>query len=252
MNQPAGLDAVAHQPWTAAGQLLRTPRYELLGASPAGVPVLLHHGFLVDGNLPWHRSGLAGELLHRGRGAVLLHEHYVREVDDARAFGHACDLLLAESLSLVVDDLGVAGVDVVADATGCAPALIAAANDSRIRKLVLRGVSTVPISTVPISTVPAAAARIAPPASDAPTFAEIDLGLACPHGRVEPLPPSPGLRLDLRAVTAATLLIRAYGDESAASDLAAALPRVTVHRGAGTWPDWDGPTIRAAADFLTS
>jgi hypothetical protein len=41
----------------AAGMRLSVPKVERHGAG-AGIPVLLHHGFLIDFNSLWHRSGM--------------------------------------------------------------------------------------------------------------------------------------------------------------------------------------------------
>jgi hypothetical protein len=64
------------------------------GAGP-GVPVLLHHGFLVEFNSLWHRSGVVRQLVSDGLEVVLIVEHFLREAGDAHAFGHDTALLLA-------------------------------------------------------------------------------------------------------------------------------------------------------------
>lgn len=240
VNRFPDLARSVHVPWTAAGYVLRTPRYARLEAGQVAVPVLLHHGFLIDGNAPWYCSGLVRQLQEGGRDVVLVTEHHVRRVDDARAFGHACDLLLAETLALVVDSLGVPEIDVVAYGAGCAPALIAAANDGRIRRLALRGVASVPLAGSGLK------ASVAPAADWSATAAELDLGLRCQHGRVAPLRPARAIRMGLRDVAAETLLIGTGGDGPAVRRLAEVLPRAT----SGTWPRWGESAARDVAGFL--
>jgi pimeloyl-ACP methyl ester carboxylesterase len=106
-------------------------------AADLGVPVLLHHGFLIDFNSLWHRSGVVQQLATDGPEVVLIIEHFLREAGDAHAFGHGTVLLLAEALADVIDELQRPSVDIVAAGAGVAPALVAAANDDRIRRLVL-------------------------------------------------------------------------------------------------------------------
>jgi hypothetical protein len=63
-----------------------------------GVPVLLHHGFLVDFNSLWHRSGVVRRLVGDGLEVVLIVEHFLREAGDAHAFGHDAVLLARADL----------------------------------------------------------------------------------------------------------------------------------------------------------
>ena len=57
----AGGTAEHSKAWTATGTLLRTPKVVRYAAG-LGVPVLLHHGFLIDFNSLWHRSGVVQQL----------------------------------------------------------------------------------------------------------------------------------------------------------------------------------------------
>ena len=68
-------------------------------AADLGVPVLLHHGFLIDFNSLWHRSGVVQQLATDGLEVVRIIEHFLREAGDAHAFGHGTVLLLAEALA---------------------------------------------------------------------------------------------------------------------------------------------------------
>ena len=48
-------------------------------AADLGVPVLLHHGFLIDFKSLWHRSGVVQQLATDGLEVVLIIEHFLRE-----------------------------------------------------------------------------------------------------------------------------------------------------------------------------
>ena len=101
------------RPWTAAGVRLRPPTVEHHG-SGTGTLVLLHHGFMVDSNSVWHRSGLIERLAAASFDVVVITEHFVREAGAAHAFGHDVTLLLAEALADVLDGLGVLAASIIA------------------------------------------------------------------------------------------------------------------------------------------
>ena len=189
-------------------------------AADLGVPVLLHHGFLIDFNSLWHRSGVVQQLAADGLEVVLIVEHFLREAGDAHALGHGTVLLLAEALADVIDELQRPLVDIVAAGTGVAPALIAAANDDRIRRLVLADPADVEFGP--------GRGPLVLDETAGPTLAELDLGAPCIHHRVPPLAPVPGLRLTPESVAAQTLILSAGRHRPATMSLANRLPKVAV------------------------
>lgn len=189
-------------------------------AADLGVPVLLHHGFLIDFNSLWHRSGVVRQLATDGLEVVLIIEHFLREAGDAHAFGHGTVLLLAEALADVIDELQRPLVDIVAAGAGVAPALIAAANDDRIRRLVLADPADVEFGP--------GQGPLVLDETAGPTLAELDLGVPCIHHRVPPLAPVPGLRLTPESVAAQTLILADGRHRLATMSLANRLPRVAI------------------------
>jgi pimeloyl-ACP methyl ester carboxylesterase len=189
-------------------------------AADLGVPVLLHHGFLIDFNSLWHRSGVVQQLATDGLEVVLIIEHFLREAGDAHAFGHGTVLLLAEALADVIDELQRPLVDIVAAGAGVAPALIAAANDDRVRRLVLADPADVEFG-------PGQGPLVLDEPAD-PTLAELDFGVPCIHHRVPPLAPVPGLRLTPESVTAQTLILADGRHRLATMALANRLPKVAI------------------------
>jgi len=224
---------------------MSVPRLERYGTS-TGIPVLLHHGFLIGFNAIWHRSGVVGRLADDGLGVVLIAEHFVREAGDAHSFGHDTALLLAETLAGAMDELARPAVHIVAAESGAVPGLVAAANDDRVRRLVLadpEGVRFGPDRGPLVLDEP-----------DAPTMAELDLRIPCVHHGVPALAPTPGLRLRPEAVTAQTLILANLRHRRAAESLAARLPRAeTIYMEDDDSPAAGEPRFAGyVSDFLVS
>lgn len=114
--------------------------YDAWGTPTDRPPVLLHHGFVADANLNWVAPGVVGALVDRGRHVVAL---------DARGHGRsgkphdpACygEQAMARDLRTLVDVIGAPVVDLAGYSMGAVVALIAAADDRRVRRLVVGGV----------------------------------------------------------------------------------------------------------------
>lgn len=105
-----------------------------------GVPVVLHHGFVVNSELDWVNSGVVACLTAAGRTVV---------APDARGHGRSGkphdpaqygEDRMARDLSLLIDVLGVPQVDLAGYSMGAVVTLITAAQDCRVRRLVVGGV----------------------------------------------------------------------------------------------------------------
>jgi pimeloyl-ACP methyl ester carboxylesterase len=114
--------------------------YQEFGPASQQPPVLLHHGFSTDGASNWVRPGVVDALVARGRQVLVL---------DARghgASGKPHDVAsygedrMAHDVSRLLDLLDVDRVDLVGYSMGGIVALIVAANDSRVRRLVTGGI----------------------------------------------------------------------------------------------------------------
>lgn len=115
--------------------------YQVWGdAADATPPVLLHHGFAVDAKLNWVLPGVVEALTTAGRRVVALdargHGRSDKPHDSAR-YGEAT---MARDLLRLIDRLDAPTVDLVGYSMGSIVSLLAAAQDSRIARLVVGGV----------------------------------------------------------------------------------------------------------------
>lgn len=103
-------------------------------------PVVLHHGFTVSAALQWVGTGVAPALEAAGRTVVLL---------DARGHGRSDtphdpalygEPRMARDLRLLVDHLGFDRYDLVGYSMGSIVSLLTAADDPRVRRVVVGGV----------------------------------------------------------------------------------------------------------------
>ncbi|GIE90219.1 alpha/beta hydrolase [Actinoplanes regularis] len=103
-------------------------------------PVLLHHGFIADGRTNWVLPGVVGALTGAGRRVVAI---------DARGHGRSGkphdpavygESRMAGDVITLLDLLGITEVDLVGYSMGAIVALLTAARDPRIRRLVVGGV----------------------------------------------------------------------------------------------------------------
>jgi pimeloyl-ACP methyl ester carboxylesterase len=103
-------------------------------------PVVLHHGFATDGTGNWVRTGIAEALVTSGRYVV---------IPDARGHGESAkphdpayygESKMARDLRDLFDLIGAAEVDLVGYSMGGIVALLTAAEDHRVRRLVVGGI----------------------------------------------------------------------------------------------------------------
>jgi pimeloyl-ACP methyl ester carboxylesterase len=114
--------------------------YQQWGAASASPPVVLHHGFVADANLNWVATGIVGALTATGRRVI---------APDARGHGQSAkphdpalygEHRMARDLRCLLDELELAEVDLVGYSMGAIVALLAAVQESRVRRLVLGGI----------------------------------------------------------------------------------------------------------------
>jgi pimeloyl-ACP methyl ester carboxylesterase len=111
--------------------------YEVRGE---GAPVVLLHGFAADARLNWEAPGIVDALLSSGRQVV---------TTDARGHGRSdrphepeayAGGAMARDVSCLLDELGLAHVDLVGYSMGSTTAMQVSALDKRVRSAVLGGV----------------------------------------------------------------------------------------------------------------
>lgn len=112
------------------------------GTPTGSRPVVLHHGFCADTNSNWVLPGIVDALLTAGHHVVGLdargHGHSDKPHDPARYGEHT----MSRDLSMLLDVLELAEVDLVGYSMGGVVAAITATTDTRIRRLILSGVGS--------------------------------------------------------------------------------------------------------------
>ncbi len=111
--------------------------FGLAGSSPS---VVLHHGFSTDGTSNWVRPGILDALVSRGRHVIVpdARGHGASEKPyDSGSYGED---KMARDVSGLLDLLAIDRVDLAGYSMGGIVALIVAANDGRVRRLVTGGI----------------------------------------------------------------------------------------------------------------
>lgn len=114
--------------------------YKQWGEPGALPPVFLHHGFIADAHMNWKGTGVVAALLDDGRHVVA---HDARghgrsgKPHDPAVYGEA---RMARDLSELVGHLGHDDYDLAGYSMGGVAALLAAADDRRVRRLVVGGI----------------------------------------------------------------------------------------------------------------
>jgi pimeloyl-ACP methyl ester carboxylesterase len=110
------------------------------GARSAQPPVVLLHGFLATTRGNWVRPGIVAALLAAGREVIGIDARGHGESDkphDPRCYGEPA---MAGDVRAVADSLGLGGYDLAGYSMGAIVALLAAAADRRVRRLVVGGI----------------------------------------------------------------------------------------------------------------
>ncbi len=114
--------------------------YREWGSESAGPPVVLQHGFVVNSNLNWVAPGVVDALLGAGRRVI---------APDARGHGESekphdpsfyGEDRMARDLIALLDHVGAPQVDLVGYSMGAVVALLVAAREPRVRRLVVGGI----------------------------------------------------------------------------------------------------------------
>jgi pimeloyl-ACP methyl ester carboxylesterase len=124
-------------------------------------PVLLHHGFIANGQTNWVLPGIVGALTGTGRRVVAI---------DARGHGHSGkphdpavygETRMAQDVITLLDLLKIEQVDVAGYSMGAIVSLILATRDPRLRRLAIGGVGSavVELGGVDTRVIPAEAFR---------------------------------------------------------------------------------------------
>lgn len=121
---------IAYQEWGPSASVAAAPL----------PPVVLHHGFIADANINWVAPGVVAALVRAGRRVLAL---------DARGHGASAkphdpgvygEEKMAADLRRLFDLSGAEQVDLAGYSMGAVVSLLAASQDSRVRRLVVGGV----------------------------------------------------------------------------------------------------------------
>jgi pimeloyl-ACP methyl ester carboxylesterase len=105
-------------------------------------PVVVHHGFVAHARANWEAPGIVDALLAAGRqviGPDARGHGDSQKPHDPAAYG---EQRMAGDLAALVDLLGAAQIDLVGYSMGAVVALLFAAEDGRVRRLVVGGVGS--------------------------------------------------------------------------------------------------------------
>jgi pimeloyl-ACP methyl ester carboxylesterase len=221
---------IAYYEWNTAG---------------SGPPVVLQHGFAGTASSNWLTLGFVDALVGAGRRVIAL---------DARGHGqsdkphdpalHGEDAMARDVIG-VIDQLGITSYDLVGYSMGAIIAAVVAAQDARVRRLVIGGVGGYLVARARSTTRVAFNAALADAldADDPSTitdqvavrlraFAEF---MQCDRRALAALARSPCARIALDRIAAPTLLIVGEADELAIQPelLAQAIPGARVELLAG-------------------
>jgi pimeloyl-ACP methyl ester carboxylesterase len=114
--------------------------YQEWGEETVSPPVVLHHGFVADANANWVATGVVDALLAEGRKVI---------APDARGHGSSekpheparyGEQRMARDLAALIDRIDLSALDLVGYSMGAIVSLLFAANDERVRRLVVGGV----------------------------------------------------------------------------------------------------------------
>jgi pimeloyl-ACP methyl ester carboxylesterase len=109
-------------------------------ADTALPPVVLHHGYAVDANVNWVAPGIVAALLAAGRDVVALDARGHGASDKPHSPDRYGEPTMARDLAGLTTELGLDRFDLVGYSMGAIIALLTAASDHRVRRLVVGGV----------------------------------------------------------------------------------------------------------------
>lgn len=115
-------------------------RYRQWNSRADGVPVILQHGYIANARVNWILPGTVFKLTRAGHRVIALDARGHGRSDkphDPAAYGES---RMARDISCLIDELGLEEVDLVGYSMGATVALLAAAEDPRIRRLIIGGI----------------------------------------------------------------------------------------------------------------
>jgi len=116
--------------------------YWTWGVVTDAAPVVLHHGFVAHARANWEAPGVVDALLGAGRWTIApdARGHGDSEKPhDPAAYG---EQRMARDLAKLIDVIGAPRIDLVGYSMGAVVALLFAAEDARVRRLVVGGVGS--------------------------------------------------------------------------------------------------------------
>ncbi|MFD1828211.1 alpha/beta fold hydrolase [Streptomyces desertarenae] len=123
------------------GITIRYHRWDPAPGGDRGLPaVVLHHGFIADTHTNWVRTGVVETLVRRGRRVVGIDARGHGRSDKPHDAGRYGEEAMARDLSGLLDVLGEDRVHLVGYSMGAVTALLSAARDGRVARLVVGGV----------------------------------------------------------------------------------------------------------------
>lgn len=114
--------------------------YRQWNAEAGSLPVLLHHGFMASGALNWEATGVVAALVEAGRWVVAIDARGHGESDKPHDPARYGEVNMARDLMALVDRLGAERYDLIGYSMGAVVSLLVAAQDARVRRLVIGGV----------------------------------------------------------------------------------------------------------------
>jgi pimeloyl-ACP methyl ester carboxylesterase len=114
--------------------------YQTWGRQSDQPPVVLHHGYVANSRVNWVIPGIVRRLTRSGRYVITFDARghgRSGKPHDQNAYGES---LMVKDLACLLDELGLHQVDLVGYSMGATVALLAATQESRIRRLVAGGV----------------------------------------------------------------------------------------------------------------
>lgn len=115
--------------------------YDFDDSAPGDAPpIVLLHGFAVDSQIAWNSTGIADGLADADRKTLTVDARGHGASDKPHDPGQYGEGRMAEDVRELIDAIGLATYDLVGYSMGAVTALLLAARDHRVRRLVVGGV----------------------------------------------------------------------------------------------------------------
>jgi len=114
--------------------------YRLWGAEHAGPPVILHHGFAVNGVANWAMPGIVDALVASGRRVAAIDARGHGASAKPQDIAHYGEANMSRDVSTLADTLGAAEFDLVGYSMGGVVTAITLTREPRVRRAVISGV----------------------------------------------------------------------------------------------------------------